>query len=284
MKLRRPKRVKEGAAPARFQMPAEAIEKAAVDARYEQRVVAFIDILGWRSKVAAAAVDPQVMTLIHRIAKIFAEIGKGIRQVDEIGAKYSSFSDHMVLTAPVDENLLVLTLRIGMTQVAAARLGFFIRGAITIGDMMHDNDVVFGPGLVDAYDLERNVAKFPRIIVHDNILPHLNPRPNYIVTEGGVNFIDPFNAAFIQIVQEFAAQMSAIGCPIGDPRFINANPFLYLKKILDVGKAELLKARDDNVWDKIAWVYDRLSGDLGLGLRAELISKRPVRYDTVGVL
>lgn len=42
-----------------------------------------------------------------------------------------------------------------------------IRGAITIGDLIHDNQILMGPAMVEAYTMESQVAKYPRIIVCD---------------------------------------------------------------------------------------------------------------------
>ena len=44
---------------------------------------------------------------------------------------------------------------------------FLIRGGITIGDLYIDDTFVLGPGLIDAYKLESQNAKFPRIIVDE---------------------------------------------------------------------------------------------------------------------
>lgn len=44
-----------------------------------------------------------------------------------------------------------------------------LRGALTIGEIYHDENMVFGPAMVEAYELESKVAEFPRIILHDKI-------------------------------------------------------------------------------------------------------------------
>jgi hypothetical protein len=43
--------------------------------------------------------------------------------------------------------------------------GFFIRGAIVKGKLYHDEKMVFGEALVEAYRLENNVVNYPRVMV-----------------------------------------------------------------------------------------------------------------------
>jgi hypothetical protein len=45
-----------------------------------------------------------------------------------------------------------------------------IRGAVTSGPLYHSGGIVFGQGLVKAYEMESQMAKYPRIIVDDNLL------------------------------------------------------------------------------------------------------------------
>jgi hypothetical protein len=53
-------------------------------------------------------------------------------------------------------------------QLTMVKAGFFIRGAISIGNAYIDNFVVYGKGLIDAYDAEVNQARDPRIILTDS--------------------------------------------------------------------------------------------------------------------
>lgn len=45
-----------------------------------------------------------------------------------------------------------------------------MRGAITIGGLHHDDDIVFGLGVNEAYRLESTVARYPRIILSRSVL------------------------------------------------------------------------------------------------------------------
>jgi len=53
--------------------------------------------------------------------------------------------------------------------------GILIRGGITIGKIIHtETGIVFGQGLIDAYQLESRAAKYPRIILSDKLITKLN--------------------------------------------------------------------------------------------------------------
>jgi hypothetical protein len=43
--------------------------------------------------------------------------------------------------------------------------GFFVRGALTLGKFHLREGLIFGPALIEAHDLERDVAVYPRIIL-----------------------------------------------------------------------------------------------------------------------
>lgn len=48
--------------------------------------------------------------------------------------------------------------------------GFFTRGAVTIGSHYSDDNLIFSGGLVEAYNLETKVSKYPRIIASTGLM------------------------------------------------------------------------------------------------------------------
>lgn len=44
------------------------------------------------------------------------------------------------------------------------------RGAVTLGKIIHTNEYIFGPALVEAYTLESRAALYPRVILGRNIV------------------------------------------------------------------------------------------------------------------
>lgn len=73
-------------------------------------------------------------------------------------------------------------------------MGYFIRGAITAGNLFHDQHTVYGQGLVDAYQAETGKAIYPRIIVADELLgPSFRGSPGtheaFRIDQDGVGYI-----------------------------------------------------------------------------------------------
>jgi hypothetical protein len=59
----------------------------------------------------------------------------------------------------------------------ALRIGVIIRGGYSFGQLYHENGVVFGEAMVDAYQLESRFAVNPRILVSDRIIERLKEIP-----------------------------------------------------------------------------------------------------------
>ncbi|MBO6906204.1 MAG: hypothetical protein JJ865_14730 [Parvibaculum sp.] len=57
-----------------------------------------------------------------------------------------------------------------MTVVELAGRGYLLRGAVTIGDLLHDDRHVVGPGMVAAYEMESQRAIMPRVIIDPAVL------------------------------------------------------------------------------------------------------------------
>jgi hypothetical protein len=84
--------------------------------------------------------------------------------------RITTFSDNAVVSEPVEgPNFHLLLFRLGYMQVIASWSGLLIRGAVTIGDIVHDDSIVFGPALNRAYELESQQAIYPRIILDPDI-------------------------------------------------------------------------------------------------------------------
>lgn len=51
-------------------------------------------------------------------------------------------------------------------------LGFLTRGAITVGELYHIDNMIFGPALIEAVSLKKE-AVYPRLICSPKLLEHL---------------------------------------------------------------------------------------------------------------
>ena len=48
-----------------------------------------------------------------------------------------------------------------------------MRGGISIGDVHYEEDTIFGPGFVRAYELESVYARIPRIVIDPTLIAQL---------------------------------------------------------------------------------------------------------------
>jgi len=166
--------------------------------QYEERLIAFIDILGFKDIVRRSERSPRTLKLIYdslSFLKMRENSSKWDIQLIEIEedaqkrnmAKFnitnrtfcSSFSDSIAVSVSYDEDSInesFSTLVANLSFVGARLMtnGILFRGGITSGNIHAENGIIFGQGLIDAYELESKIARFPRILISDKLLKRLN--------------------------------------------------------------------------------------------------------------
>jgi len=128
---------------------------------YKDRIVAFVDILGFKNLV----VKGKVSTILKSM-EIIRERVALIPNTKDSPLETSQFSDSLILSAPNDANGVIHLVH--FVSLLAAELfldGIWCRGAITSGRMHHEGSVAFGPALIDAIEMEERLAVYPRILV-----------------------------------------------------------------------------------------------------------------------
>lgn len=150
---------------------------------YEQRLVAYLDILGWSeackvelTRIANAA------KLIHDAANDYSTATK--EKIEEVAretkgetnqmylsVQAGAFSDNYVLSMPVSFGFRIMQSASALS-IKLLQLGFLTRGGVTVGNVYHQDNVVFGPALIEAVGLERE-AHYPRILCSDALLEHM---------------------------------------------------------------------------------------------------------------
>ncbi len=156
---------------------------------YEERFVAFIDILGFKELISSK-IDT-LDTLIGVIQLLRSEvenkpyvIEKENHMVFMAGSiedndsdrfhssrEISVFSDLVVISYEVRNevsvlnNLHKLLHSIYFVQEHLSINSILIRGGISCGPLYHKGDICIGPALLRAYELESSFAKYPRVIL-----------------------------------------------------------------------------------------------------------------------
>ena len=158
-------------------------------AEYEERYIAFVDILGFKELILESAkANPKVKPStiynaldIHptAIQDFFASLADMNRsESDSTDLRVHTFSDFVVASTHKNEFGLCLLLFL-CWHIASDWLSksFLCRGGITIGKVLHrisdgNAPLVFGPAFVQAYTLESEIADFPRIVLSKEVRQH----------------------------------------------------------------------------------------------------------------
>ncbi|MDP2077073.1 MAG: hypothetical protein Q8J85_03435 [Sulfuricurvum sp.] len=142
--------------------------------QYEDRVVIFLDILGWGNIVEQSVANPNILENIANIAYNAKDMSENLNTEKEspLFSRVTNFSDSLVISLSIND---LYPQRIDFFLLplisAALNAGMFIRGGITRGKIYHDNNMVFGPALNEAYKLEsmKDKAIYPRIIIDESV-------------------------------------------------------------------------------------------------------------------
>lgn len=203
------------------------IEKEFNKFDYGDSIVVFLDILGFSDKIKNTKSPNGKKALFNTLSYMNAwgttedtnfiisendfiydynqfNIGRININVIKKKLKISYFSDSIVISLEYDKNnlykrfiLVAKSLAYLISKLALAN--FFTRGGVTIGKMFHENNVFFGPALLNAYELELTTAIYPRVILSKELVNELNDinrKIPYIETaEDGLKYIDWINYA-----------------------------------------------------------------------------------------
>ncbi|HUN99014.1 MAG TPA: hypothetical protein VMU69_22635 [Bradyrhizobium sp.] len=175
--------------------------------------------------------------------------------VDDQDIASTAFSDSIVISVPepVDRNktgcLYAMAFAVqGLCRQLLVDLGVLTRGGIARGPAYHKDGSLFGRAIIDAYKLERDVAKVARIVVDQTVARHWadtfgNPRGLVALKDvirhdhDGVPILDLFHFPERDSIDKGTADF-----------FWKAGPTL--------GRLLADKSLDTRALMKIAWIAD----------------------------
>lgn len=138
-------------------------------------IIAYLDILGAKDMICNDNNFDFLNHLNMFMEDAIEESGGGIfPKEEEIYIKI--FSDNILLAIELKENdeqkdnkIATLFNTVANIYNEILRYGYLIRGAIVEGEFFHNDIIVYGKSLVEAVQLEENVAKYPRILVKTEV-------------------------------------------------------------------------------------------------------------------
>lgn len=147
---------------------------------YERRIVCFIDILGFSN-----VVNGTINNGINGKVKLMNICG-ALNMIDDFritmsekmlikDVRTTQFSDSVLISFPwieEDNSIIAAFMWIKYLQVfLIMEHDVLLRGGITIGDIIHNEKMIVGPAMIDAYTLESKCAINPRIIIDSKVIP-----------------------------------------------------------------------------------------------------------------
>jgi hypothetical protein len=138
---------------------------------YSQRLVAFLDILGFGDLVEGSVVQGRVIpSQVSNIRNILSGIRRRLNNQTHTFDRWTQFSDSIIFSrSPDPEYISRDTVHflsdLKWIQQELIWGGMLCRGGVTYGHAVHTPSYVFGPAVSRAYWLESRFAKVPRILV-----------------------------------------------------------------------------------------------------------------------
>lgn len=143
------------------------------DPEYADRYVAFLDILGFSDLTKKAHKDLNWRSFLR---KLIIELRDTFpAAVAHSNFRFVNFSDSIVMSARMNRDGLGVIIR-SATIVMSNMLsrGILLRGGIAGGNLHHDDQLMFGPALLDAYEFEKRGGP-PHISLHEQVVAAMQP-------------------------------------------------------------------------------------------------------------
>ncbi|HHT9112390.1 MAG: hypothetical protein HZA47_03950 [Planctomycetes bacterium] len=157
------------------------------ESNYPDKLVAFIDILGFKDLVMQGREGAlQTINYIDGHLKHVLNVLN-----DNYGKTFSTklFSDCICVSCEYSkENIFYILYELAFIQLYFSLRKMFLRGALSHGCHFENERMVFSQGLIKAYELEQ-VAMYPRIIVDSTLVEQIINEQNPFEKKNNLNFI-----------------------------------------------------------------------------------------------
>ncbi len=139
---------------------------------YEERIIAYADILGWRE----ASKNPSEFGRLKAAAQGIADHARLVSKAPA-DIEFSFFSDSFAVSAPVNSGQNVFRIMSWASNSLLHENKFLVRGGVTIGYLYHKQNIIFGPAMIEAVEIEE-MACYPRLLCSEKLGRYLE-QTNY---------------------------------------------------------------------------------------------------------
>ncbi|MGP1508585.1 MAG: hypothetical protein ACTTJW_06900 [Sphaerochaeta sp.] len=151
---------------------------------YENRAVAFVDILGFKDLINHTfdKNENEIEDNTQKLNDFFDEIEREFCSEkrwsdlpDTCTRIVTHFSDSIVFSVKAEQQDVILLLLdyIHYLLITGIQYGILFRGGITYGKVVHTDKMLFGPAMNKAYSLESKTAVYPRIIIDNDVIKQI---------------------------------------------------------------------------------------------------------------
>lgn len=168
--------------------------------RTTAHVVAYLDILGASSRINQSAESQNAsLNLLHNLYTAVMDLSAQMGIDGYKDLKFKIFSDNIIIAKElrdeqIEQDVLVLLNCVShfMCHSVGDCVGWLARGGVTIGELYIDDTIVWGTGLIRAYELEDKAAIYPRVVLDHSIVQILDKlRSDYLRRdEDGLCFLN----------------------------------------------------------------------------------------------
>jgi hypothetical protein len=159
--------------------------------KYEERYVAFIDILGFKELIKRSekelAHDCGADDRLHSVSAIFNALYFNLSSINDTyqiishdtqspDLRLNTFSDFVIISSnPTPPGLDALIFAVWSVITEWLSKGYISRGGISKGKIVHRYyedgraPIVFGPAFISAYLLETEIADYPRVVLSKDV-------------------------------------------------------------------------------------------------------------------
>lgn len=223
----------------------------------EDYYIATIDLLGMKKIINQDNDDSN----LNRIRNIYTSWKKMIDNHFFPYLTIKFYSDNVAIAIKADASPRAADYLLEYTSYMAEhmlRCGYKPRGGVCKGKFYIDDVFVWGKGLVDAYNLESKVAKYPRIIVDEKVVSEASEHLKSILIqkdEDGLyylNYLRSFGRAKTDWVRDISGELDLINNEIG-------------KLNQDLESLEVKKTGDSSqvtIMEKLLWLRRYVENNL----------------------
>ena len=189
------------------------------DIEFENRAVAFIDVLGFKSVVDVATKDKIKLDELKNLIGLLKSAVPNLDGTVDLSVprvlipKHIYISDSIILSAPLESDempnyrgLSILVMRVIQISHVLLSKGYLIRGGISVGDVWHTDSNIAGTAYQEAYQIETKTL-VPRVELSQGAKELWNR------TEGAANTmcLDYKSHFMVNVLHDYYIQDTSLG-------------------------------------------------------------------------